>query len=68
MDVPVVPNLVDIEAIDGGVSAKQETEEGYNVIEVATPCVVTVTKPEDEPRYPTIKSKKWLPERFRLAN
>lgn len=57
LDVPVVPNLIDIEMVDGGVSAKQETEEGYNVVEVATPCVVTVTKPEYEPRYPTIKSK-----------
>ena len=54
LDVPVVTNLVDIEKIDAGVSAKQETEEGYNVIEVAMPCVVTVTKPEYEPRYPTI--------------
>ena len=26
-------------------------------IEIAMPCVVTVTKPEYEPRYPTIKSK-----------
>ena len=57
LDVPVVPNLIDIEMVDGVVSAKQETEEGYNVVEVATPCVVTVTKPEYEPRYPTIKSK-----------
>jgi electron transfer flavoprotein beta subunit len=57
LNVPVVPNLIDIEVIDGGISAKQETEEGYNVVEVATPCVVTVTKPEYEPRYPTIKSK-----------
>lgn len=57
LDVPVIPNLVDIEAIDGGISAKQETEEGYNVVEAATPCVVTVTKPAYDPRYPTIKSK-----------
>ena len=57
LDLPVVPNLVDIETIDGGISAKQETEEGYNVVEAATPCVVTVTKPEYDPRYPTIKSK-----------
>ena len=57
LDVPVVTNLVDIEVADGIVKAKQETESGYNVIETATPCVVTVNKPNYEPRYPTIKSK-----------
>lgn len=57
LGMPVVTNLIDIETIDGGISAKQETEEGYNVIEAATPCVVTVTKPAYDPRYPTIKSK-----------
>lgn len=57
LNAPVITNLIDIEAIDGGISAKQETEEGYNVVEAATPCVVTVTKPEYDPRYPTIKSK-----------
>lgn len=57
LDVPVVTNLVDIEVADGIVKAKQETETGYNVVETATPCVVTVNKPNYEPRYPTIKSK-----------
>lgn len=57
LDMPVVTNLVDIEVADGIVKAKQETETGYNVIETATPCVVTVNKPNYEPRYPTIKSK-----------
>ena len=57
LDLPVVTNLVDIEVADGMVKAKQETETGYNVVETATPCVVTVNKPNYEPRYPTIKSK-----------
>mgnify|MGYP000767896081 CR=1 FL=1 len=57
LDVPVVPNLIDIEMVDGGVSAKQETEEGYRTVEASAPCVVTVTKPEYDPRYPTIKNK-----------
>ena len=57
LDMPVVTNLVDIEVADGIVKAKQETETGYNVVETATPCVVTVNKPNYEPRYPTIKSK-----------
>lgn len=53
----VVSNLVDIEADETKVIAKRETEEGYQRIEVAVPCVVTVNKPNYEPRYPTIKSK-----------
>lgn len=57
LDMPVVTNLVDIEVADGIVKAKQETETGYNVVETAAPCVVTVNKPNYEPRYPTIKSK-----------
>jgi electron transfer flavoprotein beta subunit len=57
LDLAVITNLVDIEVADGIVKAKQETESGYNVIETATPCVVTVNKPNYEPRYPTIKSK-----------
>jgi electron transfer flavoprotein beta subunit len=35
----------------------QETEEGYNVVSLGTPAVVTVSKPEYDPRYPTIKTK-----------
>ena len=36
---------------------KQETETGYNEIEASLPCVVTIQKPNYDPRYPTIKSK-----------
>ena len=57
LEYGVVSNLVDIEAEESKVIAKRETEEGYQRIEVAAPCVVTVNKPNYEPRYPTIKSK-----------
>ena len=50
-------DVVDITAGEGSVTAKQETEEGYRLIESELPCVVTVNKPEYDPRYPTIKSK-----------
>lgn len=53
----VVTNLVDIDGDETKVSTKRETEEGYQEIEVACPAVLTVTKPNYEPRYPTIKSK-----------
>ena len=53
----VVTNLVDIDIETGKVIAKKETETGYEKVELASPCVVTVNKPNYEPRYPTIKSK-----------
>ena len=57
MGVAVITNIIEI-ALDGEtVTAKQETEEGYRMVEAGAPCVVTVTKPEYDPRYPTIKNK-----------
>lgn len=53
----VITNVIDIQAADGKATAKQETEEGYRTVVSATPCVLTVSKPEYEPRYPTIKNK-----------
>lgn len=57
LSLPAVANVVDIETGDGKAKIKQETEEGYNIIEAELPCVVTVQKPNYEPRYPTIKTK-----------
>ena len=57
LGLPQVTNIVGLEPADAGLAVKQETEEGYNMVDVATPCVVTVTKPEYDPRYPTMKSK-----------
>ena len=53
----VVTNLVDIDTEAEKVIAKKETETGYEKVELASPCIVTVNKPNYEPRYPTIKSK-----------
>ncbi|QNM15329.1 MULTISPECIES: electron transfer flavoprotein subunit beta/FixA family protein [Fusobacterium] len=57
LKVPVVTNVVDVELKENLVDIKQEIDEGYNVIETSIPCVVTVQKPNYEPRYPTIKTK-----------
>lgn len=57
LGVGCVTGIVDISLKDGGISVKQETEEGYNTVETAIPAVVTVNKPEYDPRYPTMKSK-----------
>lgn len=57
LSLPSVANVVDIETEEGKAKIKQETEDGYNIIEAALPCIVTVQKPNYEPRYPTIKTK-----------
>ncbi len=57
LGVGVITNLIDIQLDTDKVTAKQETEEGYRTVESKIPCVVTVSKPEYDPRYPTIKNK-----------
>ena len=57
LSLPVITNVLALEPVDGGISARQETEEGCRIVEAPCPCVVTVVKPDYEPRYPSIKSK-----------
>ena len=52
-----VIDVIGFEPKDGGLSVKKETEEGYNMVEIGTPCVLGIIKPDYEPRYPTMKSK-----------
>ena len=49
--------MVAVETADGTAKIRQETETGYNEVEASMPCVVTIQKPNYDPRYPTIKSK-----------
>ena len=57
LNIPVVTNILSLEPTADGISARQETEDGYRVVEAPCPCVVTVAKPDYDPRYPSIKSK-----------
>ena len=57
LGLPVVTNVLELEPAEGGLVVKQETEDGYRIIETPCPCVLTVVKPGYEPRYPSIKSK-----------
>lgn len=57
LDYPQVTYAVEAALADDMVKVKRETEDGFEMIGVKTPCVVTVTKPQYEPRYPSIKSK-----------
>lgn len=57
LHLPCVTNVVAVEQTENGMAIKQETEEGYHRVECGTPCIVTIQKPNYDPRYPTIKSK-----------
>lgn len=57
MGLPFVSSVVELAPSEGGLIAKQETEDGYCAYETAVPAVFTVAKPGYDPRYPNIKSK-----------
>jgi len=55
LGLPSVTLARKIEVTDGKASVERVTDDGYEVISVALPAVVTVTNELGEPRYPTIK-------------
>jgi len=57
LNIPVITNVLSIEPYDNSICVKQETDEGYRILETICPCVLTIVKPNYEPRYPSIKSK-----------
>lgn len=52
-----VGSAIEIDLKDDGIDVHQEIEEGYNVVSLKIPAVLTVSKPDYDPRYPTIKNK-----------
>ncbi|KOA20733.1 acryloyl-CoA reductase electron transfer subunit gamma [Clostridium homopropionicum DSM 5847] len=52
-----VSSVVEVNLKDDAMEVHQETEEGYNIVSIASPAVVTISKPDYDPRYPTIKTK-----------
>ena len=57
MDCPQITYAVQAKVEGDEVLVKRETGDGYEVLAAKLPCVVTVTKPSFNPRYPSIKSK-----------
>ena len=53
----VVTSVIAMEKDGDKLVSKQEIDGGYRQVETSLPCVVTIAKPDYEPRYPTIKSK-----------
>ena len=57
MGTGFISRVVEVNLKDNGMEVHQETDEGYNVVSIGSPAVVTVSKPVYDPRYPTIKTK-----------
>lgn len=57
LDRPQVTYAVESEVDGNMVKVKKEVDDGFEIIGVKMPCLITVTKPSFDPRYPTIKSK-----------
>jgi electron transfer flavoprotein beta subunit len=56
LDVPSVTAVKKVAPHDGNsVRVERLLEDGYEVLEVQTPCVVTVSNEANRPRYPTLK-------------
>ncbi len=55
LGLPCVTVVAEVEAEDGKVVCHREVEGGTEVLEVALPAVVTITKGPHEPRYPSLK-------------
>ncbi len=54
LDLPVVTYVEGIEVDGDQVQVKRQLEDGYEVIDVATPCLLTAVKELNQPRYMSI--------------
>ena len=55
--MPFVSNIVEAVPEGDGMKVKKELDAGYLIVETPVPALYTVSKPDYDPRYPTIKSK-----------
>jgi electron transfer flavoprotein beta subunit len=53
--LPVISQISELEMADGQVTAKRQTEFGYDKIRAALPVVLAVSDAVNEPRYPSLK-------------
>lgn len=54
LGVPVVTYVQDIQMGEGNVTVQRQMEDGYEVINVQTPCLLTCVKELNEPRYMSV--------------
>ena len=55
LGVPSVTLAQKIDIADGKVKVRRRTDDGFEVVEVSLPALITVSNEIGEPRYPTIK-------------
>ena len=55
LGLPAVTVVTEFSAENGRVTAHREIEGGVEIVELSTPCVVTLTKGVYEPRYASLK-------------
>lgn len=53
--VPVLSKAARLELSSGRVSSRRQSESGYEVLEAPAPCVISVTRSINEPRYASAK-------------
>lgn len=56
LNIPVVTYVQDIKMGNGKVTVQRQLEDGYEVIESSTPCLLTCVKELNEPRYMSVGS------------
>ena len=54
LDLPVVTYVQDVELLGGACKVQRQMEDGYELIEVKTPCLLTCVNELNEPRYMSI--------------
>ena len=57
LNIPQITFAIEASAEPDRVVVKKETEEGFEMVAAKYPCLVTVTKPSFDPRFPNIKAK-----------
>jgi electron transfer flavoprotein beta subunit len=55
LKMPVVSQISELEVADGSITAKRQTEFGYDRIRASLPAVLAVADSLNEPRYPSLK-------------
>lgn len=57
LGLPQVTYAVEVTAEQNAAVVRRETEEGFERVRVQYPCLITVTKPNFDPRLPSIQAK-----------
>ena len=55
LGIPCVTVAKKVEVLDGKVKVERVTSDGYEVVEVSTPVLITISNELGEPRYPKLK-------------